>query len=489
VLLDHSATQCRTDADCAQFGGQPFCQSGACVASGLGPTGCFLGSPSQPEDFLNQCSVASCVAFDSCGHGLCDAGGADAALAAPVHEAGSTSMSTTPAVDAGEGGVNLPSCIDPTQGRGQALVMTGSSNFPPLLGKLAPLIVTTGYTPVYQVTNSCAGVSSIFGTGSATMIVDPAPGPTAKYAAYYDATGASHSCLLGPGGAQVNVGESDIFSTTCNAEYVAGSAVGEYLGPIQAMAIVVPGKSQETSITAEAARVVFGTGGAGVTPWNDPSLYFVRNANTGTQQQVGHAIDVPANAFWGVDRGSAANVDALMKVITDPSVAEQAIGIISVDYYDNDRDNLRALAFQATGQDCAYLPDSTSFKKDKQNVRDGHYPIWGPIHFFAQVSSGVPVSPAAQAFVSIVSVPNIPQPLLAAFISSSLVPSCAMQVQRSDELGPLSAYTPPFECECYFLASGSVNGSAPPECASCNTANDCTDPTRPACNLGYCEPQ
>jgi hypothetical protein len=91
--------------------------------------------------------------------------------------------------------------------------------------------------------------------------------------------------------------------------------------------------------------------------------------------------------------------------------------------------------------------------------------------------------------VSIVSVPNIPQALLDAFISSSLVPSCAMQVQRGTELGPLSAYTPTFECDCYFLASPSVNGSAPPECAPCKTANDCTDPSRPACNLGYCEPQ
>jgi hypothetical protein len=26
-------------------------------------------------------------------------------------------------------------------------------------------------------------------------------------------------------------------------------------------------------------------------------------------------------------------------------------------------------------------------------------------------------------------------------------------------------------------------------CTSCNTANDCTDPSRPACNLGYCEVQ
>jgi ABC-type phosphate transport system substrate-binding protein len=489
ALLDHSATQCETDSDCVRFGGQPLCQQGVCVSSGLGPSDCFSGTPSQAQDFMNQCSAAQCVSFDSCAHGLCDdGGGLDAPLVGPVPiDAGSTS--TTASTGGGDSGAGLPSCLDPSQGRGQVLTMTGSSNFPPLLGKLAPLIVATGYTPVYQVTNSCSGVNAIFGTGAATMINDPAPAPNAKYAAYYDASGASHACLLGPGGAQVDVGESDIFSTTCNPDDVAGSGVGEYLGPIQAMSFVVPGKSRETAITAEAARAVFGMGGASVTPWSDPSLYFVRNSNTGTQQQIGHAIDVPASAFWGIDRGSASNVDALMKVITDPAVAEHAIGIISVDYYDNDRDNLRALAFRSPGQDCAYLPDSTSFLKDKQNVRDGHYPIWGPLHFFALVNEGVPVSPAAQAFVSLVSVPNIPQPLLDAFISSSLVPWCAMQVQRTDELGPLSAYAPPFACECYFLASPAVNGSAPPGCSPCKTANDCADPSRPACNLGYCEAQ
>jgi hypothetical protein len=105
------------------------------------------------------------------------------------------------------------------------------------------------------------------------------------------------------------------------------------------------------------------------------------------------------------------------------------------------------------------------------------------------VSNGVPVSPGAQAFASVVAVPNVPQALLDAFIGASLVPACAMSVQRSTELGPLNAYAPPFQCACYFEASPAVNGAAPAGCASCTTANDCTDPRRPACNLGYCEVQ
>jgi hypothetical protein len=487
VLLDKTDTQCKTDDDCARYGGHPFCQGGVCVASGLGPAGCFYGAPSQPSDFLNQCSAASCASFDDCSQiGTCDAAAAMTAplVPPPPAEAGS-SQGAAPS----DGGAPvMPSCVDPSNGRSQAIYLTGSSNFPPLLAKLAPLLVATGFTPVFQTTSSCNGVKSVFSTSpSDTILTDPEPGPTAKYAAYFAADGTSTSCLLGPTGAQVDIGESDIFSSTCAGFGPPGGAVGEYLGPIQAMVFVVPGGSRETAITAEAARVVFGTGGVNVTPWSDPSLYFIRNANTGTQQMIGHAIDVPANQFWGTDRGTAANVDGLLRVITDPTLAQQAIGIISTDWYDADRANLKALAFRATGQDCAYFPDSTAFKKDKQNVRDGHYPIWGPMHFFAPVSNGVPVTPGAQAFVSVVSVPNISKSLLDAFIGSSLVPGCAMQVQRSAELGPLSTYLPPYVCGCYFEAS--LGGAAPAGCRACNTANDCTDPAKPACNLGFCEVQ
>jgi hypothetical protein len=423
--------------------------------------------------------------FDNCSRlGVC---GGDFSAPLIVPPAADKAGPSNPAsVDAGA--ARPPRCMDPASGRSQVVYITGSSNFPPLLSELAPLVLANGYVPVLQVTNSCTGVKSVFSSQeSDQLITDPTPGSNAKYAAYFNADGSAVPCTLGPSGAKVDIGESDIFSTTCGFD-PPGGTVGEYLGPVQAMTFVVPGKSGQMAITAEAARAVFGMGGNNgmATPWVDPQLYFVRNSNTGTQQMIGRAIGVPASAFWGIDRSSAANVDALMRVISDPIAAEQAIGIISTDFYDSDRANLKALAFKASGQDCAYLPDSSQFKKDKRNVRDGHYPIWGPVHFFTGITNGVP-SPAAQAFVSVVSVPNIPKELLDAFTASSLVPDCAMKVQRDTELGPLSSYSPPFGCGCYFDAS--TSGSPPPECTPCGTANDCADPARPACNLGYCESQ
>jgi hypothetical protein len=490
ALIDRSATQCEVDADCARFGTHPYCQAGVCVSSGLSPADCFYGTPQQPSDFLNQCSTAQCLSFDNCtALAMCgDAGDTAAALVPPPPaEAGAA-----PAVEDGDGGdagPALPSCIDPNNGRASVVVLTGSSNFPPLLAKLAPLILSAQYTPVYQVTNSCTGVASVLGSDPSThVITDPAPNSTGKYATYFQADGTAVPCTLGPDGASVDVGESDIFSSTCSGYGAPPAGVQEYLGPIQAMAFVVPGASQQHAISADAARAVFGMGAAGATvPWSNPALYFVRNQGTGTQQMIGKAIGVPAGQFWGIDRGSAASVDSDLRIISDPTIANQAIGIISTDYYDSDRANLNALAFMADQQDCAYLPDSTPFQKDKQNVRDGHYPIWGPLHFFAAVSNGIPTSPGAAAFVSVVSVPNLAQELITAFIASSLVPSCAMQVQRSAELGPLSIYTPTFECGCYFEAT--VSGAPSAACLSCTGASDCADPARPACNLGYCEAQ
>jgi hypothetical protein len=478
AILNHQAAQCQTDNDCAAFGDHPYCQAGVCVSSGLGPTNCFYGTPQQPDDFLNQCSNAQCLSF-----GDYDASALDSALVdPPVPDAGTSSSSSAPADDAGP--PTLPSCSDSAGGK--PIYITGSSNFPTLLAKLAPIIVSqTGYTPVYLTTNSCTGVSSVF---SSETIKDPAPFVLSKSAVYFNATtpATGSPCLLGQP-VSVDVGESDIFSTTCSATSVPGAAVTEYLGPVQAMVFAVPGASLQTAITVNQAREVFGMGGPPTaSPWTNPFYYFVRSSGTGTQQMIGHAIGVPATNFWGNSESTATVVDQDLRQITDPTKAQQAIGILSADVYDGDRGNVKALAYEAPDQECAYLPDSNAFKKDKQNVRDGHYPIWGPVHFFTSTAGGL--TAGAQAFVGSVSVPSPSQQLTDAFIQSSMVPSCAMSVQRQDELGPLSTYSPPVQCYCHFQAL--VDGIVPPGCTPCPAgAVQCTNPARPACNLGYCEVQ
>ena len=480
VILDRNASQCQTDADCAKFGNHPYCRAGVCVSSGLGPAACTYLAPEQtpqePGDFLNQCSQAVCIPFDDCAHlGVCtDAG---PSLAAPPQSDASASPGS--AFDAG----SLPNCMDATAGRGNVVFISGASTWPPLIQKLAGLVIGAGGpVPVFQTTSSCAAVQAVF---NGTPMVDPSPGaPQSEYATYFQADGSQMPCLLGPRGVPIDVGASDIFATSCGYASDAGTT-NDTTGAIQAMAFIVPSDSTQTAISAEAAREVFGSGGhdGGARPWTDPTRYFVRNAGTGSQQMVGRAVGVPPSQFWGVDQGTATRLVNAIKLLTMTS-AEPAIGFVSVDTYDSNRGNVNALAFKDWGQDCAYLPDSTVLSKDKQNVRDGHYPIWGPIHFL----TSYPATAAATAFLNIVAVPNPPPnvdpiKIADAFIDSSLVPTCAMSVQRDTELGPLSAYQPPVPCGCYF---DSKKGVPSPNCVSCDATRPCPA-DRPACNLGYCE--
>ncbi|TKD03307.1 hypothetical protein [Polyangium fumosum] len=84
LLVEGATDQCTTDADCNKFGNGSVCQQGVCVAkggsgssSGSGGSGggeaCFSGEPTKDEQYLNQCTDATCVDFDNCARlGLCD---------------------------------------------------------------------------------------------------------------------------------------------------------------------------------------------------------------------------------------------------------------------------------------------------------------------------------------------------------------------------------------------------------------------------------
>jgi hypothetical protein len=499
ALVDHGAKQCTSDADCMRLSSvNGICDksAGVCIfqtgVTGSNPDGgsadatpdvpmCITAGPStRPEDLGKTCTDAECTPFDNCAHGLCD--NPDAALLAPA-DAGTAVGS--PPTDAG----TPVSCANDTD-RQNVIYMTGSSNFPPLLAQLGPLIFgKTGYTLVYQVTSSCNGVKTIFSAAAKDhLMVDPGPSVKVASATYVASDGKLVPCLLGSGGVTVDMGESDIFSSSCTGfdEPALTGNVGQYFGPVQAMVFVVPNQSNQVAISAEMARAVFGRGGDGgkAAPWTNPQLYFIRNANTGTQQMIGRAIGVSADQFWGVDRGTAANVAVLLKGVQQ-SLADQAIGIISSDVYDHS-DNIRELAYQAPGQTCGYWPDSTKFLKDKRNVRDGHYPIWGYLHFFAITSGGIATSPAAQALTEQILLEDPGIEILNAYIDAGLVPSCAMQVQRARDLGQLTASPPGVSCGCYFEARLS-GGVAPDGCKPCTTPNECAGTGRPACSFGYCE--
>lgn len=478
AIVNPDAVQCKVDADCEQFSGHPVCGSdGVCAASGLGPAGCFFGAPSKPAEFANQCTTATAIAFDNCARiGACD----DAAL---------TSALQASAPPANLGAVPPPINNQPTptvncaDAAPNPIYVTGSTNLPPLIKGVQPILSagSPAYTVVFAPQTSCKGAAAAYDVDPTKHVIKNIAN---NYAFFYDATGKQTFCLLDAAGNTVDVGESDVYPSSCGYGAVAG--VADYLGPIQAINFVVPSASKQNAISAEAAHTAFAAGGDGgrVMPWTDARFYFTRSSGTGTTILPSVAIALDPAKWWGIDRLSATNLVASMETV-DPTAAERAIGVLSSDFADKNRANLRTLAFQQAGQKFGYLPDSTAESLDKANVRDGHYPIWGAIHLVAPTISGVP-SQAASALISQLSVPMLKQELVAAIVASGFVPACAMKVSHTSEVGPLTAYKPPFACGCFFEKQ--ANGAAPARCKTCGGPGDCGGAT-PACNYGYCEAQ
>ena len=480
LLVDRNTAQCHTDADCTKFGGHPLCQNSICVASGLGPEGCVAGAPKNQSDYLNACSTAACVPFDNCARlGLCGVDAPQPATIDPTNAAIPPLVNpvTTPTVNCSDSGTNR-------------IYMYGTSDFAPMLRAAQPLLSagTPKYRAIYQNATSCQGVISVFDP-TKRLMTNPAPTAPPNFAFYFDDSGAQVNCLLDTAGNTVDIGVSNLFSATCNSStgtYVSGTTVSDYTGPVVPFVMSVPSASTQVSISAEAAHIVFGLGGktdgAGnvkdAAPWTDPTYYFIRNGNAGSTVLTAQLIGVPKAKFWGVDRLSTDNLRDSMLAST---AAEQSIGILSIDYADKNRGNLRSLYLQSHGQACGYLPDSNKNAFDKMNVRDGHYPLWGYQHFFTPIGPGGVPSDAAKAFVTRFSIARLDQGLVDNVIGASLIPQCAMKVVRTGEESDFAPQNG-LSCGCYF----DFKTTGKTDCKPCQASSDCpTDHS--ACNYGYCE--
>jgi hypothetical protein len=481
VMMDRDIVQCTTDVECAKFEtgntAHAICSQGVCVNSGLGPKGCFSGTPTTTVQYLNACTTAQYMSFDNCIRlGLCGAGALPPDPWPPQSAGTITAIINAvapPTVKCADAGPNV-------------IYMTGTSDFGPLLKQVTPLLAanTPPYRPVFMAGTSCGGVGSIFDP-TATLIKD-VPGTATKaanYAYYFDDTGTQVSCLLDPAGNVVDIGVSNLYSTVCNAAYLPSATVAGYQGPVVTFGFTVPAVSTQNSISVEAAHIIFGLGGQNplgspASPWLDPAYYSIRNSGAGSTALAAQLIHVPRTAFWGVDRLST---DAIRDSLNASAEPEESIGILSIDYADKGRGNLRVLYLQGEGQLSGFLPDSTATSFNKTNVRDGHYPLWGYVHFYTANINGAP-SAAAGAFVTRFSLPKLDGALVDAMIDASLVPQCAMKVARDTEMGGFLHNPNNYQCGCHF----DYRTTGKTSCAPCTTPNDCPA-AAPACNYGFCE--
>ncbi|HVW28436.1 MAG TPA: substrate-binding domain-containing protein, partial [Polyangiaceae bacterium] len=405
------------------------------------------------------------------------------------------------AAGGGAGGAGGRATCDALSARGEVVYVTGSSAAKPFLQQIAQQIASQNAFVVYTSTGSCVGVDAIVNGTRMTTGPSPAPAPSATY--WDGPTSPGVDCDLPAQGVVADLGVSDVFAQSCGGfELTSLDAlqIKDAHGAIQTMTFVVPQNSRFSEISAQAAYFVFGFGKdggvldapGGAPIWNDESALHKRSATSGTQTMLGAAIGVPPASWKGTPHATSDDVAAaITSAGQSKDTADKALGILAADYIDsqNLRAQIRVLAFQDTSQRCAVFPDSTATSHDKQNVRDGHYPIWSPLHLLYKVDQfGNPLNQATRQLVLDIigylsgtkQLPNGVE-LIDVYAQSGLIPECAMRVSRTKDGGNIVPSRPEAPCSCLFEAKATGTAS----CKPCQVQGDCAGGE--TCSLGYCE--
>jgi ABC-type phosphate transport system substrate-binding protein len=409
---------------------------------------------------------------------LVTAGGMLAARAASAQDAG-----TTPTC------ASLPNPV----------YLDGSSAFEPTVAAFAVKMAaeTPPTTVVYLKPGSCSGVNIIATnadiTGSGT---------------YYTLTGTTlnkPTCTLPASGQKADIGVSDVFYGSCGAAAPATQppTLKDFPGPVQAMEFVVAKSNTSTQyLTAAEAQDLYGCGAtAGISSFSSASNIFCRDQNSGTQiiitSNIGLSPMIPVTTTTAagicVSESGSGPLATAVAGATPPTAG---VGFLGADVYDTDRTTLNALAFEAVGQTKAFYADSTPTAVDRQNVRDGHYPMWGYEHMFAYVdTTGKPTSANAAELINLItgdaSDANVGD-AVALEGKAGTIPLCAMSVAKTNDspgyLSPTAAPT----CTCAYVKAAS--GTAPAGCTPCGGGSDggadaaaggCSGGK--TCSHGYCE--
>ncbi|HEY3820695.1 MAG TPA: hypothetical protein VGL81_26195 [Polyangiaceae bacterium] len=477
----------------------------------------------------SACTNSTCEPFDNASRNtLCAEGGTACPPVTPPSDAAPPDTGAAP--DTGTGVDGAPadaapvdagvSCFALTTGpAGGALpkpfvYATGSTAIQPYMARVAQVLESLSIgTVVYEGAGSCFGVSGMLSPTTNTLA------SIAPTATYYDPALDSNgqvqsgTCVIDDPTQIADLGVSDVFPTTCDAQLIAAGGLPnnlhDFFGPVQVMELVVPTTSTQTSISTEAAYMVWGFGaGSGVSPWTDPAFLLQRNASSGTQNMIAATIGLPA-ADW-VDTPNATSTGVLTGIENvakdlaidggpgSPANVDKTMGILASDVADSNRMYLKPLAFQDLGESCGWYPDSTQTSFDKDNVRDGHYPIWGPSHLIAYAdANGNATNPAVKTLIDSMNGRN--QQLNATldviqfYATSHIVPTCAMHVQRTQDGHDYSPYAPPTSCSCYY----DLQATGQTSCTKCSMDADCQNAPNGATTcvnvfgippVGYCEP-
>lgn len=409
-----------------------------------------------------------------------------------------------------------PGCSVAAQGQpGSLLYIDGPSStegsaLETLFEAVAPLVSAFAGL-VYIKDAPCTAIGHVISQAAGSMTAD-----------YLTPGAAPVACT--PSVAAPDLAVSDVSAATCTQALSTAplsAAQLDVFGPVQPIGIVVPSSSTQAVISADAAYVVFGFDASNyvVAPWSDPASVFTPSVTSGPLGLVGAVIGL-SPAKWATAKTSMlTSTTSLVSAIAADAMPNAAIGVLPMPIAQQTA-GLDVLAFQAANQACGYLPDSGSLERDKINVRQGRYGLWGPVHLVTRIDGSGDVvdasgasSPALAAVIAALSAdgpsgsvraaapdggadsgqssvagPAVSvdaQRLLGAVAGAGFVPWCAMQVTRATDGGPEASYAPPVSCECDFET---ILGATTHYCTPCQTDADCTI-AAPSCQYGFCEVQ
>jgi len=286
-----------------------------------------------------------------------------------------------------------------------------------------------------------------------------------------------------------SVGISDVAFDSCQG-LSKPATIGEWAGPVQSMLIIVPKDNYTTtSMSSQQAAAIWGCGQkSGVGNFTDETAIQQRSQTSGTQILIAKNIGVPESAFKGVPNGSSGAL--LTSLIAVPD-RQKAIGFVAADFYASRRAQISSVAFRGIGQTKAYYADSTATATDLKNVRDGHYMIQGPLHFFSPLTAGQPVANAKLVLDWLTGAVPIDPANPSGYVNTVAVggdvPQCAMKVKIDKDGGQFSPYHPPVSCTCAFEAAKLVTSAAGTCTTHCTSDADCGKLPGTRCQTGYCE--
>jgi hypothetical protein len=438
--------------------------------AGFHGRGCFSCPPQEVSQLRNACTDADCIPFDNARvPGL-------AAPSRPLTPSGSAPPSAPSANSGGdEPPADLPRCVDLTP---RPVYLYGSSALTLGLRTLSQAIATEA-TLVYQYDTSCPGLDAIL-TGITRLK------GTAQY--WRPDRDQPDACRI-EGDQLADIGLCDVAPESCVPNFAGSSSLIDDVGPVQVFMFTVPNGSSQQSISAEAAYAVYGYDDGGVVPWLDPASLVRRTPSSGVMLSIAASLGLAPDYWRGVIKQRSSELKPTLLAMPEP---ERALGITSADVAEEGdaRANLRTLAYQHFGQSCAFTPDSSLGSSDKRNVRDGHYELWAPYHFYTRGQNGRTLDPFVAEIVGYLTgaspLPNRNTDFITTLKQAGLVPTCAMHVRRAKEGAPIEPFQPRPSCRCYFEASP-PGGSLPDDCQPCQSSAQCPV-SAPSCSFGYCEP-